>query len=149
LNLLSWPLFYLLLQSYVPEWEGVMCIYGVTRIGAGSVGPARFLPPLVTALQAVKPALVFLSGAWFVLYLINRGTRTAPLTGRVHLLVLAAGLLGVADAAAEGAYLVIPKKEVFLSTGCCTAAPEESSRFLPAAWFQESDSGLWTAYYAV
>src|SRR5213076_326432 len=36
LNVVSWPVFYLLLQSYVPEWvgEGVMCIYGVTRIGA-------------------------------------------------------------------------------------------------------------------
>src|SRR5438552_1358970 len=59
LNVLAWPIFYLLLQSYVPYWPGVMCIYGVTQIGAGSLGPARFLPPLVTALQVTKPALVF------------------------------------------------------------------------------------------
>jgi hypothetical protein len=149
LNVLSWPLFYLLLQSYVPEWEGVMCIYGVTRVGAGSVGPARFLPPLVTTLQAMKPALVFLSGAWFLLYLVNRGTSTAPLTGRVLLLVLLAGLLGATDAAAEGAYLVIPKKEEFLSTGCCTAALDASSRFLPATWVEEGDYRLRAAYYAV
>src|SRR5438034_2096252 len=38
LNVLSWPIFYLLLQSYVVEWPGIMCIYGVTRIGVGSIG---------------------------------------------------------------------------------------------------------------
>src|SRR5689334_1488425 len=48
LNVAAWPIFYLLLQSYVPEWPGVMCIYGVTRIGSGSLGASRFLPPLVT-----------------------------------------------------------------------------------------------------
>src|SRR4051812_38551736 len=32
LSLASWPLLYLMLQSYVPEFQGVMCIYGVTRI---------------------------------------------------------------------------------------------------------------------
>ncbi len=102
LNILSWPIFYLLLQSYVPEWQpAVMCIYGVTQIGLGTLGPSRFLPRLVTGLQTTKPLLVFLSGAWFVLYLVNRRTRTAPLTGRVLLLLLAAGLLAIADAAAE------------------------------------------------
>ena len=121
LNVASWPLFYLLLQSYVPEWPSVMCIYGVTQIGAGSIGPSRFLPALVTALQVTKPVLVFLSGAWFVLHLVNRDTRTAPLTGRVLLLAVLLGLLVVADAGIEIAYLIIPKKEEFLSTECCTA----------------------------
>src|SRR5262249_38031691 len=83
LTVASWPLFYLLLQSYVPEWPNVMCIYGVTRIGAGSVNSSRYLPALVTALQAIKPALVFLSGSWFVLHLVNRRTRTAPLMRQV------------------------------------------------------------------
>ena len=45
LNLASWPLLYALLQSYVPSWPDVMCIYGVTRIGTGSVGSARHLQP--------------------------------------------------------------------------------------------------------
>jgi hypothetical protein len=153
LNVVAWPVFYLLLQSYVPEWPGVMCIYGVTRIGAGSLGPSRFLPPLVTALQVAKPALVFLSGAWFVLYLVNRRTRTAPLTGRVLVLLLAAGLLAVADGAAEVAYLAIPKKEEFLSAGCCAGAFDTQShaaRFLPAALVRENETGwLYAAYYAL
>ncbi|MBI1916004.1 MAG: hypothetical protein HYS12_14900 [Planctomycetes bacterium] len=152
LNVLSWPVFYLLLQSYVPEWgDSVMCIYGVTKIGLGSLGPSRFLPPLVTALQTTKPVLIFLSGAWFVLYLVNRRTHTAPLTGRVLLLLLASGLLAVTDAAAESAYLVIPKKEVFLSSGCCTEAFDWGKRevqFLPQALVGENKEGrLYAAYY--
>src|SRR5947209_8905930 len=152
LNVLSWPVFYLLLQSYVPEWgDSVMCIYGVTKIGLGSLGPSRFLPTLVTALQATKPILIFLSGAWFVLYLVNRRTHTAPLTGRVLLLLLVSGLLAVADAAAESAYLFIPKKEEFLSSGCCTEAfdgENRVARFLPQALVQENEEGkLFAAYY--
>jgi hypothetical protein len=154
LNVLAWPVLYLLLQSYVPEWPGVMCIYGVTRIGAGSMGSSRFLPPLVSALQAMKPALVFLSGAWFVLYLVNRGTRTAPLTGRVLGVLLIAALLAVADAAAEAAYLAIPKKELFPSSGCCTEVFDADSgggaRFVPAALVGEGEGPRWYGvYYAV
>jgi hypothetical protein len=130
-----------------------MCIYGVTRIGVGSLNASRFLPPLVAALQALKPALVFLSGAWFVLYLLNRGTRTAPLTGRVLGVLLAAGLLAVADAAAELAYLGIPKKEEFPPVGCCMEAFDAASgasRFLPAILVGEDEAPrLVTIYYAL
>jgi hypothetical protein len=150
LNVIAWPLFYLLLQSYVSEWPGIMCIYGVTRIGSGSLGPARHLPPLISAVQILKPALVLLSGAWFVLYLLNRRTRTAPLTGRVLLVLLAAGLLAVGDAAAELSYIAIPKREEFPSAGCCTGAFDQSTaaRFLPATLIGENDAGRWSgAYY--
>lgn len=120
LNVLSWPLFYLLLQSYVPEWPGVMCIYGVMQIGTGSGGPSQYLPALLWHLQALKPALVFLSGAWFALYLVHRSSRTGPLLGRIILLLVLLGIVALFDAAAELTYLLIPKKEVFPSAGCCT-----------------------------
>jgi hypothetical protein len=151
LNVAAWPIFYLLLQSYVPEWPGIMCIYGVTQIGAGSVGASRFLPGLLQSLQALKPAVVLASGAWLVLYLLNRRTRTAPLTGRVLALLLGAACLGIADAATEIAYLVIPKHEEFLAGGCCTAAFDATSRatrFLPQALFGDAAlSWLYGAYY--
>jgi hypothetical protein len=153
LNVASWPLFYLLLQSYVPQWPGVMCVYGVTKIGTGSLGPSRFLPPLLTSLQAAKPVLIFLSGAWFVLYLVNRRTRTAPLTGRVVVLVLAAGLLATADAAGELVYLGIPKKEEFPPVGCCGEAFDgetRATRLLPAMLVDEGQAiWLYGAYYTV
>lgn len=121
LDLVSWPLFYLLLDSYVPEWPGVMCIYGVMQVGRDSLGSAQHLPGLLELLQLTKPALVFAGGAWFVLYLLDRQTRTGPLLGRLFLVLLPLGLLAVADAAAELTYLAIPKKEEFPSGGCCTA----------------------------
>src|SRR5439155_23868242 len=79
LNVVSWPLLYLVLQSYVPEWPGVMCIYGVTQIGAGSEGPSHYLPALLRLLQALDPAVVFLTGAWLTLYSLHRRSRSAAL----------------------------------------------------------------------
>jgi hypothetical protein len=150
LDLASWPLLYLLLQSYVPEWQGkVMCIYGVTQIGKGSLGPARFLPGLLEFLQLSKPALVFAGGAWFVLYLLNRRTPTGPLLNRLFVVLLPLGALAAADAGAELAYVAIPKKEVFVSAGCCTGDAEGgAARFLPPILV--SDAGrpwLYRAYY--
>lgn len=151
-NVASWPVLYLLLQSYVPEWPGAMCIYGVTQVGIGSEGSARFLPRLVTALQWTKPCLIFLTGAWFVLYLVNRRTQTAPLTNRVLFVLAILGLVAAADAAVEAAYLVIPKKEAFPSAGCCTVAfdgASDATRFVPQALLQvNSYRWLYAAYYA-
>jgi hypothetical protein len=150
-NLASWPLFYLLLDSYVPEWPGVMCIYGVTQIGKGSQGASRFLPGLLVTLQLLKPALVFASGAWAMLYLVNRRSAHAPLMSRLLLVLIGVGLLAGVDAVVEAAYLVIPKKEEFLSAGCCTAALDGvTDRFLPSAILGENARAwLWTAYYTV
>ncbi len=150
LNLASWPLLYLLLQSYVPHWAGVMCIYGVTRVGEGSLGPARFLPTLLTLLQLSKPALVFAGGAWFVLYLLNRRTTNAALLGRLFIVLLPLGLLAAADAAMELAYVGIPKKEEFPEAGCCTALDEPADRLSPRGLLGEEgdwQKRLYLAYY--
>ena len=32
LLVIGWPLFYAMLDSFVPEIPGAMCIYGVTRV---------------------------------------------------------------------------------------------------------------------
>jgi hypothetical protein len=152
LNLVSWPLLYLLLQSYVPEWPGVMCIYGVTQIGVGSLGPSRFLPKLLEILEFTKPLLVFAGGGWFVLYLINRRTATAPLHNQIIAGIIGLGALAVLDASVETAYLAIPKKEKFLAAGCCTEVfdAQGQSRFLPNALFQEDHRWLlYAAYYGI
>jgi hypothetical protein len=125
LNLAGWPLFYLMLQSYVPQWPGVMCVYGVTQIGSHSVGVSRFLPGLVNLLETTKPLLVFVGGTWLVLHLANRRTATGPLMGRILLVLLVLGLIGIGDGAAETAYLAIPKTEEGLEAGCCTIALDD------------------------
>jgi hypothetical protein len=153
LNVVSWPILYLLLQSYVQEWPTVMCIYGVTKIGAGTLGTSRFLPDLLTALQWSKPFVVFLSGGGYVLYLINRRTRTAPILNRVLLALLLMGAITVVDAAVEGAYLMIPKTETRLAGGCCTNALEsvlQDSKFIPQIRLNDRQRPyLITAYYSL
>lgn len=152
LNVASWPLLYLMLESYVPQWPGVMCIYGVTRIGTGSLGTAAYLPGLLTTLQALKPALVFITGAWFVLYRLNRRTRMGALVGRVVGVLVLLGLVAVADASVDLAYVAIPKQEEFLSIGCCSVANPgpSSARLEPRALVADSSRPpLSVAYYAV
>ncbi len=126
LGVVSWPLLYLVLDSYVPAnggppWPGVMCVEGVTRIGTGSIGAASFLPRLLGALWVTKPLLVFVAGVWLVLHLVNRRGATGALTPRVLVALTAFGLLAVADSALETSYLLIPKQEKFLAAGCCAA----------------------------
>jgi hypothetical protein len=149
-SLASWPLLYLLLDSYVPQWPDVMCIEGVTRIGTGSAGAAGRLPTLLHLLQATKPALVFATGAWLVLHVANRRTRTAPLTRRVLAALLVAGAVAVLDAGAQLAYVAIPKQETFLSQGCCTLADPggRGSGLLPLD-SDRSRTGLFVAFYGV
>jgi hypothetical protein len=132
LNIASWPLLYMLLESYVPEWPGVMCIYGVTQVGVGSVGMSRFLPGLLLTLQLLKPLLIFAGGVWAMLYLAHRNTAGSPLMRRVLLGLIGMGMLAALDAAAEIAYLLIPKKEEALAVGCCMDPPwDADTRFLP------------------
>ena len=122
LGLASWPLLYLLLQSYVPSWPGVMCIDGVTRIGTGSLGASRFLPGLLTALQVFKPLLMLMGGAWLVTYLANRATSNAPLMRRLLWGLLIIGSTSLCDGVCTACYLLIPKQEDHLAAGCCTQA---------------------------
>lgn len=137
LNVVAWPLLYSVLQSYIPYWPGVMCIYGVTRIGTGSDGLSRWLPAILTTLQLTRPAIVFLSGGWLVVYLANRSVPVKGSSFRwLGLVALMSGLT-VADAGLELTYLAIPKAERFLQVGCCTtiASPGAAYRGLapPAA----------------
>lgn len=149
LNLLSWPLFYLLLQSYVPQWQGVMCIYGVTQIGTGSRGVTAYLPTILATVQVLKPVLVFVCGGWFVLYWINRQTQTAAIMGRVLVAMLLLGMVSLADSALETSYVTIPKRENLPEVGCCTAASTAlHNRFVPTSWLGAANAGwLTVAYY--
>jgi len=153
LNVVSWPILYLLLQSYVQEWPTVMCIYGVTQIGAGTVGSSQYLPALVNGLHWTKPLLVFVSGAGCVLYLINRRTQTGPILNRVLMVLLLTGAFTVVDSVVEGAYLSIPKKEIRLSGGCCTNTLEtvrQTAKFTPQIRVDEKQRPfLITAYYSL
>lgn len=121
-NVASWPLLFLLLQSYIPEWRGVMCVYGVMQIGQGSLGSAAWLPWLVWGLQLSKPAIVFAGGCVVVLYHLNRASHSGLLLRSVLAAIACLGALSMVDAVVELSYLWIPKRGEVLSVGCCTLA---------------------------
>lgn len=131
LSVVSWPLLYVVLESYVPSnggppWPGVMCVQGVTRVGTGSVGAASYLPALLNVLAVTKPLLVLVSGAWVAMHVVNRRSRTGALATRTTAALALCGLLAVADGATETAYLLIPKEEKFLAAGCCAVETPRS-----------------------
>ncbi len=109
-RLLAWPHFYWLLKSYVAELSifGVMCVYGVTRIH----------PHLVLMLQATKPLVLLSVGLWWLLGLVDRRTRSAPLLGaRMWSAVPLAGL-AVLECSAEALYVI--REKVGHRITCCT-----------------------------
>jgi hypothetical protein len=80
--LVSWPLFYAMLGSFVPEIPGAMCIYGVTRV----------MPAMAAGIQAAHPAMIFLLGAWLLLEYARRQSCRPPRRS--------AGMLALASVAA-------------------------------------------------
>lgn len=155
LAVVSWPLLYLVLQSYVPQWAGVMCIEGVTRIGSRSVGAPAALPPLVDTMEITKPALIFLAGVWFLLHLLARQEPGAGLPRRALGALLLCGLVAAAGGVAELAYLFIPKQEQVLSAGCCTVGADAvasagDERFVrSAAGAAQGGSALPVAFFVL
>ncbi len=127
---LGWPLLYLLLDSYVPSWRGVVCIQGVTRIGEGSVGASRHLPALVAILEVTKPALLLAVGGWAVVRGATRAATAAPRLGRELVALLACAALALVDAMAAGAYVLIPKREQFLEGACCAVPTTRGARLV-------------------
>jgi hypothetical protein len=118
----SVPLLWLLLASWVPRWPGVMCVEGVRRIGTGTIGPSSWLPGLVNALDLTKLATVFAAGAWVAL---RRASGGAPVRAAA-LAAAALGLVALVDGAVEAAFVVLPRDGIRATAGCCTT-PEAAA----------------------
>ena len=106
---LNWPLFYLMLQSFIPDVPGAMCIFGTTQV----------MPVLIRFLEVLKPILFFLIGAWFILYGIDRSTKTYSLTNRKFLFFWALCFLAGLDAIGDMA-LAITYAPPGIPVTCCT-----------------------------
>ncbi|HEV3344890.1 MAG TPA: hypothetical protein VG125_31220 [Pirellulales bacterium] len=145
LSLISWLVFYLMLDSFVPQWPGAMCIYGITQIGSGSSGVYGWLPKLVATIQAFKPALVFAAGASLVLYRFYRSQGTRTLLPRVACLFSVVALMASLDATAGLAYVAIPKRENVPTSGCCSASAPGHERVGPPSLQQQQQ--LQWGYY--
>lgn len=131
LTLASWIVLYLLLNNFVPLWPGAMCIYGVTRIGEGNRGITGWLPKLVLAIQGLKPLIVFAAGAALVLYRLYRRSGVSVLLPRVLSALVVVAFLGGVGAAAELLYLSVPKRDLPVNSGCCSAAAVDNEMTSP------------------
>jgi hypothetical protein len=107
-RLLSWPLFYVALQSYVPDVHGAMCIFGVTRLQ----------PNLTGIVQVLKPLVFFSIGAWLFLNRLDRATETSPLFRRKFLLLSIVSVMIIIDSVGDLIYLTGFDVKIFVS--CCT-----------------------------
>lgn len=107
---IAWPFFYALLDSYVPDLAiyGVMCSFGVTLIDA----------PFVTAVQWLKPIVLFALGLWGLLAIVERRAGAPVLLGPRIALALPIAVAALADCGVEITYLL--REKVGQPVTCCT-----------------------------
>ncbi len=121
---IGWPLLYAMLDSFVPEIPGAMCIYGVTK-----------LMPVANALvQTARPALIFLLGAWLLLESLRRQSGLPPRRSRGMLaLVFLAGLLAVGQG--TELYYIVKVDSLKPVSCCCCCGGGGSAKVQPAAYY--------------
>ena len=126
IRMLAWPWFYFMLQSFVTEVPGAMCMFGVTQI----------LSSTVIFLQIIKPIAFFIMGGWLLCYYIDKSTPTAPLARKnLFFLLIVCGVL-LTDSITD-AYYVIRMKPL-MSVSCCATffdVPLRPSAMIPQAIF--------------
>lgn len=108
IKLLSWPLFYVALQSFIPYIQGAMCIFGVTQAQPYFSGSS----------QIIKPVVFFLIGGWLLLNGLDRRTETSPLFRRKIAFLVFLSIIVAADSIQDLVYLT--SFETASDVSCCT-----------------------------
>lgn len=139
IKLLSWPFYYITLQSYVPDIRGAMCIFGVTQLDSS----------LSSALQLFKPAVFFMIGGWLLLNQLDRKTESSPLFGRKFMFLSVVSVMVLADSA--GDFIYFTSLDQGTSVACCTTffdLPERVTALLPLSILgREYEKYMFPAYY--
>ncbi|MEK6673610.1 MAG: hypothetical protein AABY42_09080 [Nitrospirota bacterium] len=140
LKLLNWPFFYVTLQSYIPNIQGAMCIFGVTQA-----------QPLMSGLaQIMKPVVFFSIGGWLFLNRLDRMTETSPLFARKFLLLGVVSIIILIDSVLDIAFFTGFDIKTFVS--CCTTyfdLPERPASAIPVSLFGSGyERYLLPLYYA-
>lgn len=139
IKLLSWPFFYVTLQSYIPHIQGAMCIFGV----------AQSNPYLSSSMQISKPVVFFLIGGWLLLNSLDRTTETAPFFERKLLFLSLVSAAALVDSAGEVLYFT--SFEGGTDVTCCTLffdLPERSTAMIPSSFLGEDyERYLFPLYY--
>jgi len=116
IRLINWPFFYATLQSFIPDIEGAMCIFGVTQVRPG----------LTRFLELLKPIIFFLIGGWLILNHLDRATKTSPLMRRKLLLLSIINLLVLVDSFGDILLMIGITPESLVS--CCTTVTDILNR---------------------
>lgn len=125
-RMLAWPWFYFMLQSFVPEVPGAMCMFGVTQI----------LPATVTFLQIIKPISFFIMGGWLLCYYVDKSVPTSPLARRNGYFLLIACVVLLVDSITDISYVL--RMKPLMSVSCCATffdVPMRPSAMIPQAIF--------------
>lgn len=139
IRLFNWPLFYATLQSFVPDVDGAMCIFGVTQVKRTLTGIA----------ELIKPVSFFLIGAWLFIHSLDRNTETSPLMDRKLFFLSFTALVVVAEGLCDVAlmFTIAPGTTV----SCCTTVTdilERPTRLVPEATLgSQYESILGYGYY--
>lgn len=138
-RMLAWPWFYFMLQSFVSEVPGAMCMFGVTQI----------LPSMVTFLQIIKPISFFMMGGWLLCYYLDKSIPTTPLVRKNVLLLLIVCSILLADSIADIYYVL--RMKPLMSVSCCATffdVPLRPSAMIPQAIFgRHFQKILFIVYY--
>lgn len=126
IRMIVWPWFYFMLQSFVSEIPGAMCMFGVTQI----------LPSTVTFLQIIKPISFFIMGGWLLCYYVDKSTPTTPLARKnLFFLLIVCGVL-LADGIGDIYYVI--RMKPLMTVSCCATffdVPLRPSAMIPQAIF--------------
>ena len=124
IRLFNWPLFYLTLQSFVPDIDGAMCIFGVTQV-------ERILTGIS---EIIRPVSFFLIGAWLLIHLLDQKTQTSPLMGRKLLFLGVTAIVVVAESLLDVVLMFKIAPGTLIS--CCTTVTDildRPTRLVPKA----------------
>jgi hypothetical protein len=110
LRIISWPLFYIQLQSLIPVVPGAMCIYGVTRV----------MPVFIKFMEIWKPFTFFLISGWMIFYSLDISLRNRPLMKKTIRFLVAASVVAAIDILAE-LFFIFVFSPPGIAVSCCTA----------------------------
>ncbi|KPK30912.1 MAG: hypothetical protein AMK69_02085, partial [Nitrospira bacterium SG8_3] len=112
IRLLNWPLFYATLQSFVPDIDGAMCIFGVTQVKRMLTGIS----------EIIKPIAFFLVGAWLLIHILDQKTETSPLMGRKLFFLSATAVVVFAESLLDVVLMLQIAPGTLVS--CCTTVTD-------------------------
>ena len=116
LRLLSYPLFYTALQSFVKDIEGAMCIYGVTEV----------LPCLCRFLEIIKPVAFFFIGGWLIFHSLTGSGKTRSLILHKLTFLLAVTLGILVDSVGDLVFFLSMNSHTPVT--CCTSNIDSPDR---------------------